>query len=100
MEVLPSSRPYTVFGTLKETYQWFVTNIELSGMHGVWSRLMRTLFDKLGNFVVVYLDDICIFSRTMEDHVGHVHAVCEVLRKEKLYTRHSKCAFGRKEIVF
>ena len=57
----------------------------LSGMPRVWSRLMRTLFDKLGTFFFVYLDDICIFSRAMEDHVGHVRAVCEVLRKEKLY---------------
>uniref|UniRef100_A0AAV1TY03 Reverse transcriptase n=1 Tax=Peronospora matthiolae TaxID=2874970 RepID=A0AAV1TY03_9STRA len=36
----------------------------------------------------------------MEDHVGHVRAVCAVLRKEKLYTRLSKCAFGRNEIAF
>ena len=100
MVVLPSSRPYTAFRTHKETYQWCVAPMGLSGMPGVWSRLMRTLFDKLGTFVVVYLDNICIFSHTMEDHVGHVHAVCEVLRKEKLYTRHSKCAFDRKEIVF
>ena len=57
----------------------------LSGMPGVLSLLMRTLFNTLGTFVVVYLDDMCIFSRTMEDHVGHVRAVCEVLRKEKLY---------------
>uniref|UniRef100_A0AAV1TTG3 Reverse transcriptase/retrotransposon-derived protein RNase H-like domain-containing protein n=1 Tax=Peronospora matthiolae TaxID=2874970 RepID=A0AAV1TTG3_9STRA len=36
----------------------------------------------------------------MEDHVGHVRAVCAVLRKEKLYARLSKCAFGRNEIAF
>ena len=85
MVVLPSSRPNTTFRTHNETYLWCVAPMGLSGMPGVWSRLMRTLFDKLGTFVVVYLDDICIFSRTMEDHVGHVRAVCEVLRKEKLY---------------
>ena len=72
----------------------------LSGMPGVWSRLMRTLFDTLGQFVVMYLDDISIFSRLMEDHVSHVRAVCDVLRKEQLYARLSKCAFGRKEIAF
>ena len=37
----------------------------LSGMPGVWSRFMRALFHKLGTFVVVYMDDICIFSRTI-----------------------------------
>ena len=61
---------------------------------------MCTLFDKLGTFAVVYQDDICICSRTMEDHVGHVRAICEVFCKEMLYNRLSKCAFGRKEITF
>ena len=100
MVVLPSSRPYTAFRTQKETYQWCVVPMGLSGMPGVWSRLLRTLFDQLGTFVVVYIDDICIFSRTMEDHVGHVRAVCTVLRNEKLYARVSKCAFDRNEISF
>ncbi|CAI5714125.1 unnamed protein product [Peronospora farinosa] len=100
MVVLPSSRPYTAFRTQKETYQWCVAPMGLSGMPGVWSRLMRTLFDKLGQFVVVYRDDICIFSRTMEAHLIHVRAVGDVLRKEKLYARLSKCAFGRQEIAF
>nr|CCA27674.1 polyprotein putative [Albugo laibachii Nc14] len=100
MVVLPSSRPYTAFRAQKETYQWCVAPMGLSGMPGVWSRLMRTLFDKLGEFVVVYLNDICVFSRTMEVHVKDIRAVCEVLRKEKLYARLSKCAFGRKEIAF
>ena len=100
MVILPSSRPYTAFRTQKEAYQWCVAPMGLSGMPGVWSRLMRKLFDQLDTFVVVYLEDICIFPRTMEDHVGHVRAVCAVLRKEKLYARLSKCAFGRNEIAF
>nr|CCA26867.1 putative retroelement pol polyprotein [Albugo laibachii Nc14] len=100
MVVLPSSRPYTAFRTQKEMYQWCVAPLGLSGMPGAWSRLMRTLFDKLRKFVVVRLDDICILSRTMEFHVKDVRAVCEVLRKDKLYARLSKCAFGLKEIAF
>ena len=75
MVVLPSSRPNTTFRTHNETYLWCLAPMGLSGMPGVWSRFMRMLFDKQGNFVVVYLDDMCIFSRTMEDHVGHVRAV-------------------------
>ncbi|KAF1331550.1 Retroelement pol polyprotein, partial [Globisporangium splendens] len=93
------SRPYTAFRTQKETYQWCVAPMGLAGMPGVWSRLMRTLFDKF-DFVVVYLDDICIFSKTMEDHVLHVRAVCEVLRKEKLFAQISKCSFGQPSVAF
>lgn len=53
-------------------------------MPGIWSRLMRVLFEKY-DFVVVYLDDIGIFSRSMEEHVKHVRTVLEVLCKEGLF---------------
>lgn len=74
MVVHESSRPYTAFRTHKETYQWCVAPMGLAGMSGVWSRLMRVLFDKY-DFVVVYLDDIGIFSRSMEEHVKHMRIV-------------------------
>ncbi|POM70865.1 Polyprotein [Phytophthora palmivora] len=61
----------------------------LAGMPGVWSRLMRLLFGSF-DFVVVYLDDLCIFSRTEPEDVAHLAAVCDVLRLRKLYARFSK----------
>ncbi|POM69884.1 Polyprotein [Phytophthora palmivora] len=81
MRVVMSSRPYTAFRTHKETYQWCVAPMGVAGMPGTWSRLMHVLFDKF-EFVVVYLDDICVFSNSMEEHVEHLRAVCEVLRRE------------------
>ena len=71
----------------------------MAGMPGVWSRLMRVLFDKF-KFVVVYLDDICIFSQSMKEHVQHLTMVCDVLRSEKLYDRLSKCDFGKLSVQF
>ncbi|KAF1328523.1 Retroelement pol polyprotein, partial [Globisporangium splendens] len=99
MRVKPDSRPYTAFRSQKETYQWCVAPMGLAGMPGVWSRLMRVLFGKF-KFVVVYLDDICIFSRSMKDHAQHLAMVCEVLRYEKLYARLSKCEFGMSSVHF
>ncbi|KAF1334741.1 Retroelement pol polyprotein, partial [Globisporangium splendens] len=99
MRVKPDSRPYTAFRSQKETYQWCVAPMGLAGMPGVWSRLMRVLFGKF-KFVVVYLDDICIFSRSMKDHAQHLAMVCEVLRHEKLYARLSKCEFGKSSVHF
>ncbi|GMF50118.1 unnamed protein product [Phytophthora fragariaefolia] len=92
MRLEPSSRMFTAFRTDKETYQWCVPPMGLAGMPGVWSRLMRLLFGSF-DFVVVYLDDLCIFSRTELEHIAHVAAVCEVLRSQKLYARLSKCRF-------
>lgn len=99
MLVVPASRKYTAFRTHRETYQWCVAPMGLAGMPGTWSRLMRALFDRF-DFVVVYMDDICIFSATIEEHVGHLRAVLEVLRAEKLYARPSKCVFGAAEVSF
>ncbi|KAF1327470.1 Retroelement pol polyprotein, partial [Globisporangium splendens] len=99
MRVKPDSRPYTAFRSQKETYQWCVAPMGLAGMPGVWSRLMRVLFGKF-KFVVVHLDDICIFSRSMKDHAQHLAMVCEVLRHEKLYARLSKCEFGKSSVHF
>ncbi|KAF1326243.1 Retroelement pol polyprotein, partial [Globisporangium splendens] len=99
MRVKPDSRPYTAFRSQKETYQWCVAPMGLAGMPGVWSRLMRVLFGKF-KFVVVYLDDICIFSRSMKDLAQHLAMVCEVLRHEKLYARLSKCEFGKSSVHF
>ncbi|POM79630.1 Retroelement pol Polyprotein, partial [Phytophthora palmivora] len=99
MRVIKSSRPYTAFRTHKETYQWCVAPMEVAGMPRTWSRLMHALFDKF-EFVVVYLDDICVFSKSMEEHVEHLRAVCEVLRREQLYAHLSKCSFGQTEVAF
>ncbi|GMF40454.1 unnamed protein product [Phytophthora fragariaefolia] len=99
MIVVKSSRPYTAFRTHKETYQWCVAPMGVAGMPGTWSRLMHKLFDKF-EFVVVYLDDICICSKSMEEHVEHLRAVCLVLRREKLFAHLAKCSFGRSQVAF
>ncbi|KAF0710524.1 hypothetical protein As57867_005504, partial [Aphanomyces stellatus] len=59
---------------------------------------MRRLFDKFD--FVVYMDDICVFSRSMDDHVQHLRVICDVLQAEKLYARPSKCAFGVDSVDF
>ena len=60
---------------------------------------MRVLFDKFP-FVVVYLDNICIFSVSYDEQFGHVAIVFDVLRKEELFAHIGKCKFARKEVSF
>ncbi|GKB14455.1 putative reverse transcriptase domain-containing protein, partial [Tanacetum coccineum] len=54
----------------------------------------------LGKFVIVFIDDILIYSKTREEHVEHLRLVLELLRKEKLYAKFSKCEFWLREVQF
>ena len=54
--------------------------------------LMNRVFKKyLDKFVIVFIDDILIYSKTEEEHVEHLRIVLETLRQEKLYAKFSKC---------
>jgi len=58
------------------------------------------LYDFLDNFVVVYLDDIVIYNRGIEDHVTHLFKVLSRLREYELYVKREKCEFAKAEIMF
>ena len=99
MLVVPESKKYTAFRTHKELLQWVVAPMGMAGMPGTWSRLMRLLFDNCKN-VVVYMDDLCIFSKSMIEHEADLRRVFEILRTNTLYARKIKCEFAKKSVKF
>ena len=54
----------------------------------------------LDRFVMVFIDDILVYSNDREDHDMHLRVVLETLRKEQLYAKRSKCEFWLKEVSF
>lgn len=60
----------------------------------------KIFYPYLHKFVVVYLDDILVYSQTLEDHVGHLTVVFQKLRKHHLFVKWEKCSFGRTELTF
>eukprot|EP00253_Pinus_taeda_P009675 PITA_09675 len=54
----------------------------------------------LDDFVIVYLDDILIFSKMWEEHLKHVKQTLDVLKREKLYVKLSKCEFGKTSLNY
>jgi hypothetical protein len=61
--------------------------------------LMNDIFREwLDDFVVVYIDDILIYSSSLEEHVEHLRKVFQRLRENKLYAKFEKCEFGVTEV--
>jgi hypothetical protein len=54
----------------------------------------------LDDFLILYLDDILIFSGTWDEHVRHVKKVLDTLQRENLYVKFSKCEFGKTTLVY
>ena len=61
------------------------------------NRVCKPYLDK---FVIVFIDDILIYSKNEADHEQHLRAILELLKKEKLYAKFSKCEFWMREVQF
>jgi hypothetical protein len=60
----------------------------------------KVFMDELDKFVVVFIDDILVYSSTTEEHEQHLRVVLEKLRQNKLYAKFSKCEFWLEEVTF
>jgi hypothetical protein len=101
VRVHPDDVHKTAFNTRYGHYEWNVLPFGLTNAPATFQTLMNEIFaDFIDVFVIVYLDDILIFSNTIEEHRVHVRQVLERLRKHSLYANREKCEFGRKSIQF
>ena len=91
----------TAFRTRYGHFEFLVLPFGLTNAPAHFMALMNNIFkDYLDKFVLAYLDDILIFSPTLEDHARHLRLVLDRLRKFKLYGKLSKCDFARQEVEY
>jgi hypothetical protein len=101
VQVEPGDVPKTAFITRYGLYEFVVMPFGLKNAPATFMRLMNdVLRDYVDKFVVVYLDDILIFSKNEEEHENHLRMVLLRLREHKLFAKLSKCAFFKEEIEF
>lgn len=94
IRVAPEDIPKTAFKCHKGLFEYTVLPFGLCNVPGTFQRMVNSIFGTAVNkFVVVYLDDILIFSRTRQEHEEHVKWVMDKLRENKLYGSAKKCEF-------
>uniref|UniRef100_A0A3Q7IFJ0 Reverse transcriptase domain-containing protein n=1 Tax=Solanum lycopersicum TaxID=4081 RepID=A0A3Q7IFJ0_SOLLC len=93
--------PKTACVTRYGAFDWLVMPFGLTNAPATFCTLMNRLFHSyLDQFVVVYLDDIVVYSDNMEDHVKHLCKVFEILRNNELYVKREKCSFAQPIVRF
>ena len=90
----------TTSKTREGLYECLVIPFGITNAPSTFMRLMNEVLKEfLGKFVIVYLDDILIFSKTLEENLIHIHTVFDKLRTKKLRINLKKCSFV-KEVVY
>nr|GEV38041.1 putative reverse transcriptase domain-containing protein [Tanacetum cinerariifolium] len=93
--------PKTAFRTRYVHYEFQVMPFGLTNAPVVFMDLMnRVCKPYLDKFVIVFIDDILIYSHNKEEHANHLKIIVELLRKEKLYAKLSKCDFWIRTMQF
>jgi transposase InsO family protein len=95
------SVPKTAFNTIFGKFEFLAMPFGLTNAPATFQAMMnKALSPYLTEFCVVYLDDILIFSNSLEEHCEHLEKVLSVLREQKLYAKPSKCVFAVEELEF
>jgi hypothetical protein len=99
--IRPSDIPKTAFSTRYGLYEFMVMSFGTTNAPTFFMYLMNSIFmNELDKFVVVFIDDILIYSKNEEEHAKHLRIVFQRLRDHKLYTKFSKCEFWLDRVKF
>ena len=93
--------PKTSFRTRYEHYEFVVMPFGLTNAPTNFMCMMNNIFSKnLDKFVLVFIDDILVYSKSKEEHKEHLRIVLKVLREHQLYAKFSKCDFYKPKIQY
>ncbi|XP_057793062.1 uncharacterized protein LOC131009667, partial [Salvia miltiorrhiza] len=101
LKIRPDDISKTTFRTRYGHYEFIVMPFGLTNAPAVFMDLMNRVFHPyLDKFVLVFIDDILIYSKNDQEHENHLRIILETLKTEKLFAKFSKCEFWLKEVMF
>ncbi|KAL9249369.1 RNA-directed DNA polymerase-like protein [Drosera capensis] len=101
VRIVEEDEPNTTCMTRYRSYEFLFMPFGLTNAPATFCTLMNNIIHPfLDKFVVVYLDDIVIYSATLEEHAQHLRKVFEVLENNELYIKKEKCSFAQQEVYF
>jgi hypothetical protein len=101
IRIVDQDIPKTAFRTRYGHFEFTVLPFGLTNAPATFMRMVNDIFQPyLDQFVIIFIDDFLIFSRTIEEHEQHIRAILDLLRKHKLYAQRKKCAFFQRKVEF
>jgi hypothetical protein len=101
LRIRPADIPKTTFITKYGLYEFMVMSFGLTNVPAYFMYLMNSVFmDYLDKFIVVFIDDILVYSQNEQEHEEHLRKVLQRLRDCQLYAKISKCEFWISEVLF
>lgn len=101
IRIADSDIPKTAFRSPFGHYEYTVLSFGLVNAPATFQAVMNRVFSLyLDKFVVCYLDDILVFSKTREEHIQHLRLVFDILRREQLYAKRSKCHWAQPQVEY
>jgi hypothetical protein len=101
IKIRASDIPKMAFSTRYGLYEYLVMSFGLTNAPAYFMYLMNSVFMlELDKFVVIFIDDILVYSKNEAEHTKHLHTVLQRLRDHQLYAKLSKCDFWLREIKF
>jgi hypothetical protein len=94
IKIRPEDIPKTAFTTRYDLYEYLVMSFGLNSALAHFMYLMNSIFmPELDKFVIVFIDDILVYSKNKEEHAEHLRIVLSRLREHQFYAKFSKCEF-------
>ena len=100
VEVAEKDKEKTAFTSHRGLFEYNVMPFGLTNAPGVFQRLMSTVLRDMNHFSLAYLDDVIIFSSTLEEHLKHISMVFDCLKEHNLKMKISKCKFAQKQTQY